>query len=127
MTRDNDGPGYWRQFEVVATFDTAGDTVEGVIIEMGLHKFPNEPVPVPKLKIQTDDGRVIRVVVTNERLLSALSEALPVRGDRIRIRYTGDAARAARGMSPAKLFAVAVQRPKAAYVPPKPDATQAQA
>lgn len=111
MTRDNDGPGYWRQFETVATFDAEGDTVEGVIVEMGLHKFPNEFLPAPKLRIQTDDGRVIRVVVTNERLLSALSEACPVRGDRVTIRYTGNAARAARGMTPAKLFKVTVVRP----------------
>ena len=101
---------YWRQFEVMATWDKHPKLLAGTIVELGQTKVDNEFVP--RLRIQDERGVVTRVIVTQERLLAALVEAAPRKGAYVQITYTGDAPKAARGMTPAKLFTVELKGPK---------------
>jgi len=102
---------YWRQFEVVATWDKPKELV-GEVLDLGQQKVDGEFAP--RLRIRDERGVIVRVVVTQERLLAALVDACPKKGDRIKIRYTGDAKRAAPAMTPAKQFTVEVLKPPAA-------------
>lgn len=105
-----DAKGYWRQFVAGYYFDSPGDSIAGTLIEYGEDGPRNDPVP--RLIIQTKEGDRFRVIVTQERLLSALKAACPAKGDSLRITYTGEADKAAPGMSKAKLFEVEVRRPQ---------------
>jgi hypothetical protein len=96
---------YWKKWPVPLTFTEAGDEATGEIIALGdlREKWP-------ELHIRQADGIVRIVRVTQARLHELLGEAVPCAGDRIRIRYTGDAQKAAPGMSPAKEFTVELRR-----------------
>ena len=100
---------FWRQFPVMFYFDNEGDEIAGALISY-TDEGPTKD-PVPRIRIQTKDGRQYDVIAHQERLKAALVRLAPARGDRIRIKYTGEADRAAPGMSKAKLFDVEVRRP----------------
>lgn len=104
-----DAAAFWRQFPVMFYFENEGDEIAGALISYAEEGSPKDPVP--RIRIQTKDGRLFDVVAHQERLKAALVKAAPARGDRIRIVYTGEADRAAPGMSKAKLFTVDVIRP----------------
>lgn len=104
-----DAVAYWRQFTVNFYFERPGDKVAGTLVDY----WSDGPLkePIPKIRLQTDDGRQFDIVAHQERLKAELVKAAPVKGDRIRIVYTGEAEKAAPGMSKAKLFTVDVRRP----------------
>lgn len=104
---------YWRGFPVTAHFLEPTEII-GVLIEHG--ELRTKEGPIPRLKIQTDDGVVIIVNVAQTRLLAELARLSPAVGDRIKIVYHGEAARAAPGMSKTKEFTVAV-RPRGSQAP----------
>lgn len=103
-----DAAGYWRQFRTAFYFDKPGDQIAGTLME---HEFegPSKD-PIPRLVIQTKDGKHRTIIASQERLKAALQDACPARGDGLRITYTGDAEKAAPGMTPSKLFTVEVRR-----------------
>lgn len=103
-----DADGFWRQFVVAFYFDKPGDTLVGVM-QKHWADGPRDDL-IPHIRVQTDDGRRFEVTVSQERLKAELVKASPAVGDRIRITYTGEAERAAPGMSKAKLFTVEVRR-----------------
>lgn len=100
---------YWNQFRTAFYFDKPGDELVGTLIEHEVEGPLKDPIP--RLALQTKEGKVRVVLVTQERLKAALQEACPARGDLLRILYTGDAPKAAPGMTPSKMFTVAVRRP----------------
>lgn len=108
---------YWRHWPAPLTFTKPGDKAEGEIVAEG-----DLDEKWPELYIRQADGIVRVVRVTHARLHELLAEALPRVGDRIRIRYVGDAKKAAPGMSPAKEFTVEVRR-QGSQSPGRPAAT----
>lgn len=100
--------GYWRQFRTGFYFDSPGDIVVGQVV--ALEEEGPAKDPLPRLIIQTDDGYLRVVIASQERLKAGLVEACPAVGDQIRLAYTGDAPKAAPGMTPSKLFTVEVRR-----------------
>ena len=90
-------------------FEKPGDEVAGALI--GYRSEGRNQDAVPCIKLQTREGRVYEITAHQERLKAALVKAAPVKGDRIRIRYDGEAEKAAPGMSKTKLFTVEVRRP----------------
>lgn len=104
-----DAIAFWRQFVVAFYFETPGDELAGALIKY--RADGNRDDAVPCLRIQRKDGRVFEVTAHQERLKALLAEAAPAVGDRIKIVYTGEAAKAAPGMNKAKLFTVEVRRP----------------
>lgn len=62
------------------------------------------------LVVRLDNGALITVNAVQEQLRFKLALANPEPGDRIRIRYLGEAAKAMPGMSPTKRFDVKVRR-----------------
>lgn len=103
-----DAAGFWRQFVTAFYFDKPGDEVAGALLWYG----PAAPKPddPPQIRLQTKDGRVVEVTASQERLKAELVRLEPAVGDRLRIRYDGEAERAAPGMSRSKLFTVEVRR-----------------
>lgn len=99
---------YWLQFPVTAYFDTPGTVVAGHLLEHLVVKTADGPIP--RLKVQTERGRVVIVNVSQERLRAALVRKEPAVGDHLTITYHGEADRAARGMNKAKEFTVEVRR-----------------
>lgn len=100
---------YWNQFRTAFYFDKPGDEIAGALLEHETEGPAKDPIP--RLVIQTKEGKVRVVLASQERLKAALQDACPAQGDRLRIVYTGDAPRAAPGMTPSKLFTVEVRRP----------------
>lgn len=103
-----DAAGFWRQFVVAFYFDRAGDELTGAVVKYWSDGRGDDAAPA--VRIQTDDGRRFDVTAHQERLKAELVKAAPAVGDRIRIRYDGEAERAAPGMNKAKLFTVALRR-----------------
>jgi len=99
---------YWNQFPITAYFDQPGVTVSGHLIEHLTVKTADGPMP--KLRLQTDKGRIVYVNVSQARLLSELVRLAPAVGDQVTITYHGEANKAARGMNPAKEFSVEIVR-----------------
>lgn len=104
-----DAVAYWRQFVVTFYFENPGDTLVGFLVDY----WSEGPLKdaVPRIRVQTKDGRQFDVIAHQERLKAELVKAAPVKGDALRITYTGEAEKAAPGMSKAKLFTVEVKRP----------------
>jgi hypothetical protein len=110
---------YWLQFNSTLDFLEPGDEVVGVL--EGLYEVKLQGEYVPRLKIRRDDGQGVFVIAGQKRLLAELVRHRPVVGDRIRIRYVGEE-KAAPGMSPTKLFLVAVNKPGSPDTPLPPAA-----
>lgn len=104
-----DAAGFWRQFVTAYYFDAPGDTIAGTLVDYSADGPPKDPTP--RLILQTKEGDRYTVTATQERLKAALKAECPAIGDRIKITYTGEADKAAPGMSKAKLFVVEVRRP----------------
>lgn len=105
---------YWKRWPVPLTFTKAGDEAIGEIVALGDMKEK-----WPELHVRQADGIVRVVRVTQARLHELLGELTPGVGDRVRIRYTGDAPKAAPGMSPAKEFTVEIRRKEQESRPPE--------
>lgn len=99
--------GYWRKFTRTAYFDEPCQ-LTGTLVCLDEQKTTDGLVP--KLTLRLDDGAMVVVVASQARLRAALIEQQPATGDRVRITYTGEAKRAAKGFSPAKEFVVEVRR-----------------
>lgn len=108
-TAEADAKGYWRQFRTAHYFDKPGDQITGTII--ALEEEGPAKDPLPRIILQTEAGHLRVVIASQERLKAGLAEACPAVGDQVRLTYTGDAPRAAPGMTPSKLFTVEVKRP----------------
>lgn len=104
-----DADGFWRQFVVAFYFERPGDEITGTLIKYRADGPRDDAVP--SVRLQMADGRVFEVTAHQERLKAELVKAKPAIGDKVRIVYTGEAAKAAPGMNKAKLFAVEVRRP----------------
>jgi hypothetical protein len=102
-----DAAAYWRGFPVTAHFTEPCEIV-GTLIELAEHRTRDEVIP--KLRIQQDDGVIVIVIAGPTRLQSELVRHAPAVGDKVKIVYTGEAAKAAPGMNPTKEFTVAVRR-----------------
>lgn len=111
-----DAAGFWKQFPVVVAWDEPKEIV-GTVLELLNHKDPAGAYH-PKIRIQHDDGATSIVIASQARLLAALVEASPAKGDRIRIRYKGEGERAAFGLNKTKEFTVEIRR---AGSPPPPE------
>jgi hypothetical protein len=96
---------YWKRWPVPLTFANPGDEATGEIIATGDLRDK-----CPELHIRQADGIVRIVRITHARLHELLGELTPGVGDRVRIRYTGDAEKALPGMNPAKEFTVEIKR-----------------
>ena len=103
-----DATGFWRQFVTTFYFDTAGAEVAGTLLWYGPANAKADDAP--QIRIQTREGRVHEITATQERLKAELVRLEPAQGDRLRIVYTGEAEKAAPGMSKAKLFTVEIRR-----------------
>lgn len=103
-----DAAGYWKQFPVSAAFDKPCEYV-GTVLELLNYKNPAGEY-FPKIRLQQDDGGVVVIIASQARLLAALVEACPAKGDRVRIRYLGEGERAAFGLNKTKEFTVEVRR-----------------
>lgn len=110
FAHEMDAAHYWRQFRVNAYFDKPGEIIGTVrrLTEEGTGENR-----APKLVLELDDGVIVNVVARQARLVAELVDKKPVVGDRIRIRYHGEASRAAPGMSKVKEFTVQVRRAEA--------------
>ncbi len=104
-----DADGFWRQFVVPFYFETPGDEIVGVVVHKWSEGRGDDAIPA--VRLQTRDGRRFDVTAYQERLKALLVKAAPADGDWVKIVYTGEADRAAPGMSKAKLFTVEVKRP----------------
>lgn len=102
-----DAHAYWRQFPVRIYWDTP-KTVVGTVVRLDEQRAKDGALPV--VVLQLDDGTVAEILVTQARLTAELVAKEPAVGDRVKIDYTGEAARAAPGMSPTKEFTVVVRR-----------------
>lgn len=89
------------------SFKEVGDGVIGIIkaIREGTDFNQN---PCPELILETDDGEEKTLTAGQVMLKSALAEAAPQVGDRVRIIYSG-VGDAKPGRAPAKLFTVDVK------------------
>lgn len=97
----------WNRFPVTAHF-AEPTVITGQVVGLGEQK--TSVGPVPRLWIKQADGKTVVVTAAQARLLAELVDKAPCVGDMIKITYTGEAAKAAPGMSPAKEFVVAVRR-----------------
>lgn len=114
--------GFWDKFGQGDRFKfvTPGDTIEGEVLQLSSTDFGGTADLTPVLVIRTAQGD--REVTASQAVLcSRLAEQAPEIGDKIRIRYDGDAETSRPGRSPAKLFTVTVKRaegpPRAPEVP----------
>lgn len=98
---------YLKRWPAPKTLTNPGDEIKGTLIAWDAY---SEKYPV--MHIQTADGLVRIVRVTQVRLHERLADLNPNLGDRIWIRYDGPAPKAAPGMTPTKEFTVEVRRPK---------------
>ena len=87
------------------TFVAPGDEIKGTVLA-----WDGGDAKYPSLHIRTGDGLVRVVRVTQVRLHERLAELLPVAGDRIWIRYDGEAGKAVKGFNKTKEFTVEVRR-----------------
>lgn len=110
-----DAAGYWREVVTNFYFDSPGDSVGGHILEL----IPKGRSGPPGLRLQSKEGDVWVVLAHQARLQFELKKAQPAVGDRILITYTGQASKAAPGMSPAKEFTVEIRRQGAQAEAPK--------
>lgn len=113
-----DAQAYWARFVATAYF-TEPMTIVGTVESLGDQMVrPGEYVP--EVLIRLDDGSLVKVTAHQVRLVNELLRTKPVVGDRIRIRYLGEAPKAPPGLHPAKEFLVEVRRPPSS--PNRPDA-----
>jgi hypothetical protein len=103
-----DAAGFWRQFVTAFYFENPGDEIKGTLVKYRADGRGDDAVPC--VTIQTATGRRHEVTAHQERLKALLQAAEPAVGDRIRIVYDGEAAKAAPGFNRAKLFTVEVRR-----------------
>lgn len=103
---------YWRQYEIKIAFDKPTEVVGTVEALRETRGKPSDPW-TPRLAIRRDDGVLVIVDAYPTRLLAELVLAKPFIGDRIRIRYLGEEAKAPAGMNPVKRFTVEVKRQEA--------------
>jgi len=112
---DMDAKGFWNQFVTAFYFENVGDTIEGNVLDYEAEGPARDPVP--RLFLLTKAGAKRYVTVTQERLKAALQDKCPGRGDWVSIKYSGDAERAAPGLTKAKLFDVTVRRKASSPAP----------
>lgn len=98
---------YWRQFRIRVYWDTPKEIV-GTVVHLGEQKAKDGYIPV--VKLQLEDGTRAEILITQTRLLAELADKKPGVGDKIKITYIGEAAKAAPGMNPTKEFTVVVKR-----------------
>lgn len=99
---------FWRQFLVNYYFETKGQVLKGVVIDY--REVGPLDDPIPEVVLQTKDGRRYKVLASQERLKALLADAVPARGDWLKITYQGESDKAPRGMSKTKLFDLEVFR-----------------
>ena len=110
---------YWSRFVATAYF-IEPMTITGTVETLG-EQMVRPGAHVPELLIRLDDGTLVKVTAHQVRLVNELLRTRPVVGDRIRIRYLGEAAKAPPGLHPAKEFSVQVRRPDPPPSPNRPD------
>lgn len=96
---------YLKRWPAPKTFVNDGDEIKGTLVAWDAM---SEKYPV--LHVQTADGMVRIVRVTQVRLHERLVELNPDIGDRLWIRYDGEEDKAMKGHSKAKRFTVEVRR-----------------
>lgn len=96
---------YLKRWPAPKTFTQAGDEIKGTLVAWDAM---SEKYPV--LHIQTADGMVRIVRITQVRLHERLVELNPDIGDRLWIRYDGEEEKAMKGHSKAKMFTVEIRR-----------------
>lgn len=106
-TADMDAHHYWRQFPIRVYWDTPKEIV-GTVLHLGEQRAKDGYLSV--LTLQLEDGTRVEMLVTQTRLLAELVDKKPAVGDKVKITYTGEAAKAAPGMNPSKEFTVVVKR-----------------
>lgn len=82
-----------------------GDEIKGTVIT-----WDGSDAKYPSLHLRTADGLIRIVRVTQARLHERLAELLPNPGDRLWIRYDGEADKSAPGLSKTKEFTVQIRR-----------------
>lgn len=103
---------YLRRWPAPKTFTEPGDEIRGTLI--GWDPL-SEKYPV--IHIQTADGMVRIVRVTQVRLHEQLAELDPDVGDRLLIRYDGEEEKAMKGHNKAKKFTVEIRRANGSQPP----------
>lgn len=98
---------YWIQFPVTVYWDHPVK-VSGHLMEHRVVKTADGPIP--RLELQTAQGRRIIINVAQQRLLAELARLEPAVGDVVSIEYHGEAPKAAPGYSKAKEFTVEVRK-----------------
>lgn len=93
---------YWRRWPVTVSWAEPCEVV-GTLMGLG---DPKEKFP--QMHIRTPQGLVVTINVVQARLHELLAQAAPNVGDKIRVRYLGEASKAAPGLSPTKQFTVEV-------------------
>lgn len=106
---------YFKRWPIPKTFTEVGDEVKG---ELVAYDAMSEKYPV--IHVKTAGGMVRIVRITQARLLERIAELNPNIGDRILIRYEGEAKKAAPGMNRVKEFTVEVRRQGSRPAPPSP-------
>lgn len=96
---------YLKRWPAPKTFIEAGDEIKGTLVAW-------DPLSekYPVLHIQTADGMVRIVRITQVRLHEQLVDLNPDLGDRLWIRYEGEEDKAMKGHSKAKRFTVEIRR-----------------
>jgi len=94
----------WRKWPVTASWAEPCEVVGTVAT------LPDPSTKFPTFMIRTPEGLMVTINVVQARLHELLAQAAPDQGDKIRIRYLGEADRAAPGMSPTKQFTVEIWR-----------------
>lgn len=96
---------YLSRWPAPITFEKPGDQVKGELIAWDAMA---EKYPV--MHLRTDDGMIRIVRLTQVRLLERVVDLNPDIGDRLFIRYDGEANRAAPGLNKTKEFTVEIRR-----------------
>lgn len=96
---------YLKRWPAPKTFSAPGDEIKGTIVG-----WDESSEKYPVIHIREASGLIRIVRVTQARLHERLVELLPDLGDRIWIRFDGEAKKAAQGMSKAKEFTVEIRR-----------------
>lgn len=109
--RTNEPPIDWTKFPISITFDEPRKVTGRLVSVKAVKNAQGEPIP--ELTIRLDTGTLATIVAGQARLRSALAEAAPQPGQRIRITYHGTAAQSSPGMQPSKLFSVHVAQEQA--------------